>query len=305
MSEVEQTNAEQAKKMPVNLLVLGVGVALLLGLLGLGVSTVYGVYQVSENPVVVSLARAFKIRVAEVNDTPILYSEYIRDTNSLRLFYAKKSTEVPYDKNQQSDQVLSRLIANILIQQTAPDLNDNLGVTLPEFFDRILEPTILEKKVAEQFATSTDPQNSGFAEEQVRARHILFTVNAPADDAKAKADATRVLKELQKGADFAELAKKYGTDGTKDQGGDLGWFGRGDMVKEFEDAAYALNKGELVKAPVKTQFGYHLIKTEDKRSTKNFSAYMNEKLKTAKIKVFGKIHNPFANLQGGATVTAQ
>ena len=230
MSEVEQTNAEQAKKMPVNLLVLGVGVALLLGLLGLGVSTVYGVYQVSENPVVVSLARAFKIRVAEVNDTPILYSEYIRDTNSLRLFYAKKSTEVPYDKNQQSDQVLSRLIANILIQQTAQelnvtvtdadremakkdilarfendetklaaDLNDNLGVTLPEFFDRILEPTILEKKVAEQFATSTDPQNSGFAEEQVRARHILFTVNAPADDAKAKADATRVLKELQKG----------------------------------------------------------------------------------------------------------
>ena len=337
ITEVNEENSiKSTKKAPAKVLVMGAVVAIILGLTGLGGLTAYGVYRGSENPVIVALASAFRVPVAKVNGATILYRDYVRDLNSLRTFYTKKQTGVSYTKDEESDQVLSRLIANIMIEQVAQELNvtvnetdretakkdllarfdndetklatdlkDSLGITLPEFFDRILEPTILEKKAAEQFATNADPKYSAFSEDQVRARHILFPVTTPTDDAKAKADASRVLKEIQKGGDFAELAQKYGTDGTKDQGGDLGWFGRGDMVKEFEDAAFGLNKGELAKTPVKTQFGYHIIKTDDKRTAKNFSAYMNEKLKSAKIEVFGKIHNPFANLQGGATVTTQ
>jgi len=88
--------------------------------------------------------------------------------------------------------------------------------------------------------------------EQIRASHILVADQATAD---------KLYNELENGADFATLAKEYSTDtGTKDKGGDLGWFSRGQMVQEFEDAAFALkNVGDISK-PVKTQYGYHIIK---------------------------------------------
>ncbi len=93
-------------------------------------------------------------------------------------------------------------------------------------------------------------------QEEAHARHILV---ATEDEAKA------VIAALDKGGDFAALAKEKSTDSNKDEGGDLGFFGRGRMVPEFEEAAFALKSGEYTKAPVKTQFGYHIIKLEEKR----------------------------------------
>jgi len=72
--------------------------------------------------------------------------------------------------------------------------------------------------------------------------------------------ALKMLEELEKGADFGKLAKQYSTSPSGKRGGDLGSFGRGQMVKPFERAAFALNVGETTKEPVKTQFGYHIIK---------------------------------------------
>ncbi len=72
--------------------------------------------------------------------------------------------------------------------------------------------------------------------------------------------ALKMLEELEKGADIGKLAKQYSTCPSGKRGGDLGSFGRGQMVKPFERAAFVLNVGETTKEPVKTQFGYHIIK---------------------------------------------
>ena len=97
--------------------------------------------------------------------------------------------------------------------------------------------------------------------DEVTASHILV-----GDEDTAK----EVLAKLKAGEKFEDLAKEYGTDATKDKGGSLGTFGRGEMVKEFEDAAFALKPGEISDV-VKTQFGYHIIKVTDKnQGTKTY-----------------------------------
>ncbi|MGH7914920.1 MAG: SurA N-terminal domain-containing protein [Candidatus Binataceae bacterium] len=101
--------------------------------------------------------------------------------------------------------------------------------------------------------------------EQVRARHILIAVAAdatPTQKAAAKAKADELLKQIKAGADFAKLAKQFSDDpGTKNSGGDLGYFGQKEMVKPFADAAFRMKAGEM--AVVQTQFGYHVIQVED------------------------------------------
>lgn len=103
--------------------------------------------------------------------------------------------------------------------------------------------------------------------EQVRARHILIKLSADAGDAK-KAEAKKkiedILKKLKKGADFAALAKTYSEGPSAKNGGDLGFFSRGQMVEPFEKAAFALKPGEI-SGIVKTRFGYHIIKLEAKK----------------------------------------
>jgi parvulin-like peptidyl-prolyl isomerase len=104
--------------------------------------------------------------------------------------------------------------------------------------------------------------------EEVHARHILIRVPEGASEAEiaqAKKQIEDIKKELENGADFAELAKKYSQDpGSAPNGGDLGFFRRGQMVREFEDAAFSLEPGQI-SDPVRTQFGFHLIKVEEKK----------------------------------------
>ena len=85
---------------------------------------------------------------------------------------------------------------------------------------------------------------------KVKASHILV---------KKRSQAASILSELQAGADFRELAKKHSICSSGKKGGDLGFFTRGKMVKEFEKAAFSLSKGEL-SGLIKTEFGYHIIK---------------------------------------------
>ncbi len=104
--------------------------------------------------------------------------------------------------------------------------------------------------------------------EQVHARHILFRVDPGASEvegAEAELRANRVAGLARGEADFAQLAEQHSDDpGSKANGGDLGWFGRGRMVAEFEEAVFGAKPGDIV-GPVKSQFGFHVIKVEGYR----------------------------------------
>ena len=107
------------------------------------------------------------------------------------------------------------------------------------------------------------------APEERKVRHILIAAPEGADaetEAAAKARAQDIYQRLQKGEDFAALAKTFSEDpGSKEQGGDLGWISPGIMAKSFEDAAYALQKGEISR-PVRTPFGFHVLQVVDIKS---------------------------------------
>lgn len=118
-----------------------------------------------------------------------------------------------------------------------------------EVLDKITDEDVRARYDKEIAATS--PEN------EVRARHILL---ASEEEAKA------VIAELDNGADFDTLAKEKSTGPSGPNGGDLGYFARGSMVPEFEEAAFALEVGKYTEEPVQTQFGWHVIKVEDKRA---------------------------------------
>jgi peptidyl-prolyl cis-trans isomerase D len=115
-------------------------------------------------------------------------------------------------------------------------------------------------------------------EAEVKARHILYKVEKAEDDAKIKAKITNLKKTLNT-KNFIEIAKKETEDPSgKSNGGDLGWFSKGRMVKEFEETAFKMEKG-AISEPIKTEFGYHVIYLEDKK------AGFNKKFEDVKIEI--------------------
>lgn len=130
----------------------------------------------------------------------------------------------------------------------------------------------------------------------VRASHIL--IPSTGDDVKDLAEANRIHGELIKGANFAEYAKKYSQDpGSAKNGGDLGWFGKGQMVKEFEDASFngAVN---VIQKPVKSSYGYHIIKVTGKSNKKYIVEKISNEIKPSAMtrdEIYNKA-NDFAYL---------
>ncbi|MHB8076034.1 peptidylprolyl isomerase [Desulfosporosinus fructosivorans] len=139
---------------------------------------------------------------------------------------------------------------------TLDDLRKNIVTNIQIL--RLLEANkpITEEEIKLYFETNKD---SLAVAEEVNASHILVATEELATEVKAK---------IAAGEDFADLAKQYSTDeSTKDLGGNLGFFAKGEMVQEFEEVAFSLAVG-LVSDPVKTEYGYHIIKIEDKKEAK-------------------------------------
>jgi peptidyl-prolyl cis-trans isomerase C len=131
--------------------------------------------------------------------------------------------------------------------------------------DQILERAFLvehiEKRLTEKALQESYQKLIAETEKQseVHARHILV---------KTEQEAKDLIAELGKGGDFIALAKKHSTGPSGANGGDLGFFRAGQMVPAFSEAAFAMEKGAVSKTPVKTQFGWHVIKVEDRRTAK-------------------------------------
>ena len=124
------------------------------------------------------------------------------------------------------------------------------------YLTRAVEGKVTEAALRERYKTAAAGAKG---DEEVKARHILL---------KTEPEAKAVITELEKGADFADLAKRRSIDlSAATGGGDLGYFTRDQMVPEFSEAAFKLNKGETTKAPVKSSFGWHVIRVEDKRTS--------------------------------------
>jgi len=135
-----------------------------------------------------------------------------------------------------------------------------VGVSLAELADKVTVDDAQLKAFFEEQKTKT-PERYTQAEQR-RVRHILLQVTDPKDDAAVKAKAEAILKRAQGGEDFATLAKEFSQDpGSAQQGGDLGWSDRKVWVAPFADAAFSMKEDEI-RGPVKTQFGYHILKLD-------------------------------------------
>jgi len=160
-------------------------------------------------------------------------------------------------------------------------LSQYYGISSLDDFKEMLKLTYYRNKAVDDYAKNsiTDKQVQKYYDEEyvgdISCKHILIapkTTDSMSDTEKKKAEeaalktAKEVIKKLNDGAKFDDLAKKYSDDDSnKDKGGDLGYFNKGDMVTEFETAAYALKLNKYTTTPVKTKFGYHIIlKTGEK-----------------------------------------
>lgn len=142
--------------------------------------------------------------------------------------------------------------------QDTPDFKQRLAfLTDRELHNAYFKKHVVDAVTPEEVKARYDKEVAAInPEDEIRARHILV---------KTEEEAKAIIKDLDAGKDFIEIAKEKSTDPNKSEGGDLGYFGKGRMVPEFEAAAFALEKGAYSKEPVKSQFGFHVIKIEDKR----------------------------------------
>ena len=196
--------------------------------------------------------------VAELNDQPITFGE-------IQAFQQGIPTAADID----TAQILPRLIEFYIDQQLVVSAARGRGLEndaqVQEQMARLenelirqayLRDEIRDRVTEEQVRAAYDKSlETMVQEEEVRARHILV---------KTQDEAEALVRDLSDGADFAELAREKSTGPSGPDGGDLGYFTAGVMVPEFSDAAFAMEAGE-VSAPVQTDFGWHVIKVEDKR----------------------------------------
>ena len=195
-------------------------------------------------------------RSVEYISVPVVASK--EDSAAVRTAMTELATQfatAPVDSlfvSANSDQPYNRAF------RTPADLPEQLRKQLPLAQGKVYGPYAENGTYSLYKVTGTSTGKQAAA----RASHILIKADGPTPAAKAaaKAKAQDLLNKIKAGADFGAMARQFGTDGTKDQGGDLGWFGQGRMVPEFEKAIFGASAPGLLPNVVETSFGYHVIK---------------------------------------------
>jgi peptidyl-prolyl cis-trans isomerase C len=216
--------------------------------------------------------------VAKIGNKKITVAEL----NRIIGYYDQEQQKVIEKNPQLKETILWQLIQGTVISKIArdkgfdkrPDIKTQQELMINNF----LASQYLQKMVIEKI-TITEAKAQAFykdhpevfkSPEMIRARHILIKVEQGAteeDKKKRKAKTEEVLEKLKKGEDFAKLASEVSDDlGTKAKGGDLDFFAKGSMIPAFEEAAFALKPGELSNM-VETEYGYHIIKLEEKKES--------------------------------------
>ncbi len=185
------------------------------------------------------------------------------------IYLNDRMQKAPGAKNtaQFQNQAINELINIMLLAQSATnaglDKRQDVATALKMQRDQLLSRLALQEYVVNNEPTDEELKKT-FEEryakqeegEEYKARHILV---------KTEEKAKTLIAQLNGGADFAELAKEHSTGPTGKNGGDLGWFDAGQMVKPFSDATKDLELGKISQTPVETQFGWHVIRLEEKR----------------------------------------
>jgi peptidyl-prolyl cis-trans isomerase C len=199
--------------------------------------------------------------LATINGLPIYISEVTDEIQNLPEQYRG----MPADRLMPL--MLNQLITNklLLAEGNRQKLGDSEDVKkkVERYRERAVQQVLLQQVVAktvndqalQELYKKYVAENP--AKEEVSARHILVN---------SEAEGTAIIAQIKAGGDFATLAKQKSKDPAAQNGGDLGFFTKEDMVKEFADAAFAMKSGEVSQKPVKTQFGFHVIKVEDRRT---------------------------------------
>lgn len=202
-----------------------------------------------------------KLVVAKIGDDTVTFADLIAMRNELPAQYRQMPLQAIYPALLERA-IDGRLIADAARKAKLADRPD-VQTRIRRAEDQVLSQVYLSESIAAEITDEalkkryeeTAAKASG--EEEAHASHILVDSE---DEAKT------LIGELDKGADFAELAKKHSTDPGGADGGDLGWFTAEQMVPEFSKAAFALEPGTYTKEPVKSQFGWHVIRLIEKRT---------------------------------------
>ena len=204
-----------------------------------------------------------KIVAAKVNNHIISAQDVLNAVNTLPENVKTKPLSEIYPR------IINELINKHLITKRAYneklDLDQNVLNLIQKNKDSILAKYWLNNYIKNE---TSEENIKNFYNEYVKSFKEYTEVNASHILVKTRDEAVSIINKLKSKSQFSELAKKFSIGPSGKNGGNLGWFGPGQMVKEFEKAAFLIEKGNISQKPIKTKFGFHVIKVNDIRNAK-------------------------------------